>query len=495
MKKVLIVGGGIAGLSAGIYLQMNGYETEIFELHRAGGLCTSWKRKGYTIDGCIHWWIGIDPKDPVYSTLDELLDMENFPKVIFEEFCSLEGEEKTLRFMGNLDQFEAELKAVAPEDSKSIEGLISMARKMVWQPEDKTSAINLWKKLKMIGEKLSARRVLSTWKLTIDEYAEKFQSPLIRKFLSLFSWWEGPILGIIMNAACFHNKNAAYPIGGAEEFTKRLVQRYLSLGGKLHEFSKVSKIIVENGVANAIVLEKGQNIRGDYIISAADGYDTVVRMLGERYADKEKKKLYFSNKYIPKKSQVYVSLGIAREFKDSYKPYVYFFLKKPLRIGESEITNIGVTIHNFDPTAAPRGKTLLTIAIWVYDTDYWVRLRHENQSAYEERKKEIADHLIEEIDAHFGDIKSKVEMVDVATPATTIRYTNNWNGAPSGWGFEDFRFSINKPKKEIKGLKNFYMCGHWVGDGGLSEVARSGKDVAQILCKKDGKTFVSKKKS
>ena len=48
-KSVDIVGAGIAGLSVGCYLQMNGYRTQIFEQHELpGGLCTSWKRGGYT---------------------------------------------------------------------------------------------------------------------------------------------------------------------------------------------------------------------------------------------------------------------------------------------------------------------------------------------------------------------------------------------------------------------------------------------------------------
>jgi len=45
-KRVAIVGAGIAGLSAGCYARLNGYDTQIFEMHNiAGGLCTSWKRK------------------------------------------------------------------------------------------------------------------------------------------------------------------------------------------------------------------------------------------------------------------------------------------------------------------------------------------------------------------------------------------------------------------------------------------------------------------
>jgi phytoene dehydrogenase-like protein len=43
MKKIIIIGAGISGLSAGCHAQMNGYESEIFEMESTpGGLCTSW---------------------------------------------------------------------------------------------------------------------------------------------------------------------------------------------------------------------------------------------------------------------------------------------------------------------------------------------------------------------------------------------------------------------------------------------------------------------
>ena len=54
-KSIIIIGAGIAGLSAGCYAQMNGYGTQIFEMHdKPGGLCTSWERQGYTFNGSIH---------------------------------------------------------------------------------------------------------------------------------------------------------------------------------------------------------------------------------------------------------------------------------------------------------------------------------------------------------------------------------------------------------------------------------------------------------
>jgi phytoene dehydrogenase-like protein len=72
-KSIIIVGAGIAGLSAGCYGQMNGYRTQIFEMHTTpGGVCTTWKRKGYKIDGCIHWLTGSSPGNSFYPLWEEL---------------------------------------------------------------------------------------------------------------------------------------------------------------------------------------------------------------------------------------------------------------------------------------------------------------------------------------------------------------------------------------------------------------------------------------
>jgi phytoene dehydrogenase-like protein len=52
---------------------MNGYVTTIFEHHTLpGGLCTAWKREGYTIDGCIHWLVGSSPESGMHRAYDAL---------------------------------------------------------------------------------------------------------------------------------------------------------------------------------------------------------------------------------------------------------------------------------------------------------------------------------------------------------------------------------------------------------------------------------------
>jgi phytoene dehydrogenase-like protein len=58
-SSIIIIGAGVDGLSTGCYAQMNGYSSRIFELHELqGGLCTSWKRKGYTFDRYVEWPVG-----------------------------------------------------------------------------------------------------------------------------------------------------------------------------------------------------------------------------------------------------------------------------------------------------------------------------------------------------------------------------------------------------------------------------------------------------
>jgi protoporphyrinogen oxidase len=72
-ETIIVIGAGIAGLSAGCYAQMNGYKTQIFEMHdKPGDVCTSWQRKGFTIDGCLERLVGSAPGSPIYLCWQEL---------------------------------------------------------------------------------------------------------------------------------------------------------------------------------------------------------------------------------------------------------------------------------------------------------------------------------------------------------------------------------------------------------------------------------------
>ena len=129
-QSVIIIGAGFAGLSAGIYAQMNGYQTRIFEMHdKAGGLCTAWKRKGYTIDGCIHWLVGSKPGTVMYDMWEEVGIVPNRNFVNMDEYTRfIDKEGRNLIFYCDVDKLEHHLLDYAPEDTETIKELTNGIR-------------------------------------------------------------------------------------------------------------------------------------------------------------------------------------------------------------------------------------------------------------------------------------------------------------------------------------------------------------------------------
>jgi phytoene dehydrogenase-like protein len=85
----------------------------------------------------------------------------------------------------------------------------------------------------------------------------------------------------------FNQKNAGYIKGGSFPLAQRMVEKFEKLGGKILYKTKVEKIIIENNTAKGIILSDGTQILSDYVISAADGYTTIYKMLGGKYVSKK----------------------------------------------------------------------------------------------------------------------------------------------------------------------------------------------------------------
>jgi len=496
-KSIIIIGGGIAGLSAGCYGQMNGFRTRIFEMHKKkpGGLCTGWKRQGYTVNGCIHWLIGSSPQDSYYRLWEELGAVQGREFVYQEEYGRFESGGKHLTVYSNIDRLEAEMKRVSLEDSAVIDEFIAAVRRCTrfsipWEKAPEVST--LFDLLKLMLTQFPALRLLSKWnKVSLKEYGERFKSPLLRDAFPQLFMPDFPVSFVLVMLAWMHNRAAGYPLGGSLEFSRAIEKRFLALGGEVAYKARVAKILTESNRAVGVRLEDGSEHRADYVISSADGHATIFDMLEGRYIDRTVRGYY--EKLIPFPPLMFISLGVNRSFSDVAPAAggIAVKLDQPIMVGGVEQHYLSFQIYNFDSTLAPEGKTLVTVLIPT-DYEYWSALR-TNDEQYKAEKEKVADKVIAILDKRFPGLASQVEMRDVASPTTFVRYTGNWKGSFEGWQVTPKTWSLGKVmKKTLPGLDNFYMAGHWVEPGGgLPAAAMSGRNVIQILCKKEKKKFVT----
>jgi len=490
-KSIIIIGGGLAGLSTGCYGRMNGYKTTIFEMHdKAGGVCTAWKRKGYTIDGAMNWLVGTRPGSQFYKFWEELGAAKGWKIHNHDLYMTSEGKDgKAFTIYCNADRFERYLLDLAPEDSEAIQEFTQAIRAYsnYSMPVDKPAELIDVSDRQKMAPTMPAMQEMQKWAaISTQEFARRLKNPYLQGVFAGFSGL--PMAMFIMVLGLQHAKSAGYVIGGAMGLVKPIEKRYRKLGGEIRFKSKVVKILVDDDKAVGIKLENGKEYRADYVVSAGDGRTAIFDMLGGKYINDQIKNMYdHPNLFAP---LVHVGLGVKRAFDDisSSVAGLSFPLDKPIHIAGQEEKNMNVFIYNFDPTLAPKGKNAV-IVYYETDYDYWHNLRRD-MTRYKAEKERIADEIITGLEQRFPGISGQIEMRDVATPITWERYTGNWRGAYEGWMFG----ALNNVSKTLPGLDNFYMAGQWVNPGGgMPPAAMSGSHTIQFICKKDQKSFVTSK--
>lgn len=504
-KKVVIIGAGIAGLSASCYLRMNGFDTVIFELHNIpGGVCTSWKRKGYTFDGCAHWVIGTKDGSSFNKVWRELGALPGPGIVNHEEFRRIEGDGgKELILYHDPDRLEKHLKQLSSVDDEPIELLSGSLRNLqgirlpLWPPQGWAEMVKFVKMLPVFMRILVV--ALKNRKLTAKEFSRRFKDPFLREAFGQLALTSKPgssisddpyypLFGLLM-ALAMTAEDSGYPVGGSLAFARRIESRYLNLGGKVNYKSRVTEIITSNGQATGVRLEDGTEHQGDIVISAADGHSTIFDMLGGAYVSEEIRQIYDNWPLYP--PLVQVSIGVALDLSNEHH-LVQFPPEKPVDAGGKEQRFLTCTVCSFDPTLAPEGKSVVVLPL-TSDYEYWERLNVDRE-AYVAEKKRIADEIIDILDDRWTGFRDAVEAVDVATPVTYARYTANWRGSYEGWlpDRQNTRYMLTGLKKTLPGLENFYMIGQWlVPGGGLPTSALQGRQVARTICKKDGRKFIT----
>ena len=487
-KNVVVIGAGLSGLSAGIYLTSYGFNVTLLERNPSvGGLCTGWKRQGFNIDGCIHWLTGTKDDHTANHIWKDIGGFENDNDLIYlDTWGDYDYLGTKVRFLRDYKKAEQEWLAIAPEDKKQIKKFFRMVEAFinVNLPMDQPpSMLPINAILKLGFDVVRHPSFLWTMHISTDEYANRFKNPAIRWAIKNVQPGRGNLFSMIFSYATIAGNSGAVPIGGSKALVERIKNKYLSLGGELVLNADVEDIEIENGKAVSVILTNGKTYPCDYVVSAIDPNYMLRNILKGHYQVKQITKRAEDYKKYPTISSCLITYTIEDVGELST---INAFPIKPIKVGNSNIDFLDIRNYNYDPkTFVVGNKTVCHTQIHQFDEDYlkWEQL-YLDKAIYRKEKERIAKEVVDRIETQYPQYKGKINVLDIFTPITLRRYTNVNRGAyMSLFTHDRKRLSYDG---HINGLENIFLASQWMlSPGGAPYAIATGKYAALRICKRE----------
>ena len=262
MKKIAIIGAGIAGIASAIRLAHKGFEVSVFEANAyAGGKLSSFELKGYRFDA-----------GPSLFTLPNLVTelfelVGQNPADFFEyqqltEICRYFWEDKTrLTAWAEPVKFAQEVEKITGEPAEKI---IQFLKDSAFKYEvlDGLFLQDSLHKLSTWTSKKALKGYLNLPKLgifgTMNQANQKlFKNPKIVQLFNRYATYNGSnpyqtpaTLNIIPHLE--YNLGAFFPKKGMVSITNSLVKLAENLGVKFYFETRVEEILVENGKVKGV---------------------------------------------------------------------------------------------------------------------------------------------------------------------------------------------------------------------------------------------------
>ncbi len=493
-KTIVIIGAGVAGLSAGIYAEQHGFHAILLEKNPSvGGMCTGWYRKGYYLDGCIHWLTGTKEGTLLNRMWKNLGAIDKQEDIMYlDSWGTYEYQGQKVTMWRDLDRAEREWKELSPVDSKMIHKFFKMVRDFgkVELPLDlPLSMMPLFRKLEL------GLRVLSVWpsylltmKMSCEKFAAKFKSPAIRFALTKCQVGDGNLFSMIYSYSTVVIGDGGVPRGGSKPMVERMKDKFITLGGTLRLNANVESVVIKKDAARGVKLTSGQIIEGDAVVSCLDTNYTLKKLLRDQYPLPSFEKRFDNPKKNPQPSCILLNYAVK---KDDNLPIPFSFECAPFVVAGRTVKDLTIRSYAYDETFTRGDKTVLSVLVNQDNNDYaFYRKLAKNKQEYNKFKEYIATAVKDRIVDRFPELEGSIETLDVATPYTFKRYVNTTNGVYMSFNFTHRTPMYNHTGK-VKGINNFYLSGQWMqGPGGLPIAMTQGKFAIQRICKRENLSFV-----
>ena len=488
-RKVIVIGGGISGLTAGIYALQAGFEVEIYESHQViGGMCAQWQRKGIACPSAIHWMMGAKPNSDLHEIWKNIGAIDHITEMIPLDYISACNNGDSYCYLySDIEKLEAELLQISPQDEDAIKNLIREIKIYQKLPIPADKAMDLMLPMeKAISFMPYIKAEKHTSKVSIAEYVKQFQSPQIRQLLlSVVPDAQLSTNTLMIWLASNCNGDIAFPLEGFFALAKRMEQKFLSLNGKIHVNYSVKKITIKEETAKGIVLADGSEAHADYIISTISPDVLLENLLENQFQDNYFEQRFMNPTHFYAPALSLVNLSVETDM-NQYPHTLVVEPKQALMINSTNVKYLKINHYAFAPHFCKVGKTLVQVVLQEQEFDYWKNLKTTSEEIYQQAKLNIAKRIIQEIETIYPATKDKIEILDVATPLSLQRYCHSYRG--SYLSFSDIQNQGQRENHEGKicGVKNLYLAGQWVfQDGGLPMAAVAGKFAVQRICNQE----------
>ncbi|HEY1207099.1 MAG: NAD(P)/FAD-dependent oxidoreductase [Bryobacteraceae bacterium] len=494
----VIVGAGLGGLSCGAAFARQGFKTLILEKHdKPGGYATTFRRPGgFVFDVSLHSTT-VGERGGVRNLIPgfpEITDVEFVPhrtlyRAIFPDHDirvpprDLPAYIQTL--VGLFPAEEAGIRALF-EDMRGVTadigklsqaaGKIEMSRFPVEFPHLVRAAGQTW------GAMMDARIKDGRLKAIVSVLWPYYGLPPSK--LASF-YYALPTMGYL-------EEGGYYPKGKSQEISDALVSLITARGGKVLLNTEVAKVLTKNGAAYGVRTADGHEYTAKAVVANSNPHDLFHSLV----EDDGRLKDYLArmDRWTPSLSSFQVFLGLKKDLVGSlgipdteifcgsgYDPEAGYAAAL-----NADMTNpsVGVTLYdNLYPGYSPPGKNtigLITLHGYGHWEKYEADYRQGRKTAYRAEKERIADILIRRAEERLLPGLSKaIEVKEIGTPLTNVRYTANYHGSIYGWD-QTLDNSGMRRMAHTTPIANLFLSGAWTRPGGgYSAVLMSGIDCFQ----------------
>jgi ferredoxin-NADP reductase len=259
--------------------------------------------------------------------------------------------------------------------------------------------------------------------------------------------------------------------GKSQALSQAYVDTIEAYGGQVWLSNGAARIIVSDGKVRGVVAEDGTKIECPYVVSNANPFETCLELIGrENVPD------WYLNRlgiWSPGIGTFSVFLGLDRPYSDfgiaSHETFVGSGYDDWEKLDERskkvvDIDPPGVSICTYnvaDESFSPPGTTAMALTLGGYSAP-WLKL---TPGEYLAAKDKMAGKAIACAESVAPGLRDHIEVMEVATPLTNIRYSGNPGG--SFFGFAESRQPTGLDRIPFRGpVDGLYFASAWVGLGG-----------------------------